>query len=31
MEFKPRKDESLQKGYLHGRYGAIPFIGNTRF
>jgi hypothetical protein len=25
-EFSPRKDESLQKGYLLGRYGAIPFI-----
>lgn len=31
MEFKPRKDESLQKGYLQGRYGAIPFIGKPRF
>lgn len=31
MEFKPRKDESLQKGYLQGRYGAVPFIGNFRF
>lgn len=26
LEFRPRKDESLQKGYLLGRYGAIPFI-----
>jgi len=25
--FKPRKDEALQKGYLAGRYGAIPFFG----
>jgi AAA15 family ATPase/GTPase len=25
-DFQPRKDESLQKGYLLGRYGAIPFI-----
>ncbi|NER34893.1 MAG: ATP-binding protein [Oscillatoria sp. SIO1A7] len=27
LEFQPRKDESLQRGYLLGRYGAIPFIG----
>jgi AAA15 family ATPase/GTPase len=26
LEFSPRKDEALQKGYLQGRYGAIPFI-----
>ena len=25
-DFKPRKDESLVKGYLTGRYGGIPFI-----
>lgn len=25
-DFKPRKDESLAKGYLAGRFGAIPFI-----
>lgn len=25
-EFKPRKDENLQSGYLQGRYGAIPFL-----
>lgn len=25
-DFQPREDESLQKGYLLGRYGAIPFI-----
>lgn len=24
--FKPRKDESLVRGYLSGRYGAVPFI-----
>ena len=27
LEFSPRKDESLEKGYLKGRYGAIPFLG----
>lgn len=26
LEFRPREDESLQQGYLLGRYGAIPFI-----
>ncbi len=26
LEYKPRKDASLEKGYLMGRYGAIPFI-----
>ncbi len=27
-EFKPRKDENMERGYLQGRYGAIPFLGN---
>lgn len=26
-EFSPRKEENVAKGYLQGRYGAIPFIG----
>ncbi len=26
-EFSPRKDENIAKGYMQGRYGAIPFIG----
>lgn len=25
-DYKPRKDESLARGYLAGRYGAVPFI-----
>jgi AAA15 family ATPase/GTPase len=25
-DYQPRKDESLVKGYLAGRYGGIPFI-----
>lgn len=25
-DFSPRKDEALARGYLQGRYGAIPFI-----
>ncbi len=27
LDYSPRKDESLEKGYLQGRYGAIPFLG----
>jgi len=27
LEYRPRKDESLARGYLQGRYGAIPVIG----
>ena len=26
-DYKPRKGEALQKGYLYGRYGAFPFPG----
>jgi uncharacterized protein len=25
-DYKPRKGESLARGYLSGRYGAVPFI-----
>ena len=25
-DYKPRADESLVRGYLSGRYGALPFI-----
>jgi hypothetical protein len=25
-DFKPRRQENLESGYLQGRYGAIPFI-----
>ncbi|MEA5520136.1 ATP-binding protein [Limnoraphis robusta] len=31
LEFQPQEDESLQTGYLLGRYGAIPFIGGLNF
>ncbi len=27
-DFKPRKDENLERGYLQGRYGAIPFLAS---
>lgn len=26
-DYKPRKDENIEKGYLAGRYGAVPFLG----
>ncbi|MBI0584649.1 MAG: ATP-binding protein [Methanomassiliicoccus sp.] len=26
IEFGPRKDANIEKGYLAGRYGALPFI-----
>ena len=29
-DYKPRKGEALQKGYLYGRYGALPFPGELR-
>ena len=28
-DFSPRKGENIAKGYLQGRYGAIPFIGGV--
>ncbi len=27
-DYKPRDAENLERGYLQGRYGAIPFLGN---
>jgi uncharacterized protein len=27
-EFKARPDLKIEKGYLNGRFGAIPFVGN---
>ena len=27
-DYKPRKAENLKRGYLQGRYGAIPFLGD---
>jgi AAA15 family ATPase/GTPase len=29
-DFSPRKDEALERGYLRGRYGALPFIGELK-
>lgn len=31
LDFSPRKDEQIGRGYLRGRYGAIPYIGDWRF
>ena len=31
LDYSPRKDEALQRGYLQGRYAAIPFLDNLRF
>jgi len=30
-DFHPRQHEALEKGYLQGRYGALPYIGDIRF
>lgn len=30
-DFKPRKEENLEAGYLQGRYGAIPFLNEEAF
>jgi AAA15 family ATPase/GTPase len=27
-DFKPRKAENIERGYLQGRYGAVPFLGD---
>lgn len=27
-DYKPRKAENLERGYLQGRYGAIPYLGS---
>jgi len=29
-DFKPRKGENLERGYIQGRFGAIPFLGSFR-
>ncbi len=28
-DYRPRKAENLERGYLQGRYGAIPFLANS--
>jgi len=27
LDYSPRKDEALERGYLKGRYGAVPSLG----
>lgn len=27
-DFKPRKGENVERGYVQGRYGAIPYLGS---
>ena len=29
-DYKPRKAENLERGYLQGRYGATPYLGHFR-
>jgi uncharacterized protein len=31
LDFSPRKHEAIGRGYLQGRYGALPYIGEWRF
>jgi hypothetical protein len=31
LDFSPRQDDNLEKGYLRGRYGALPFVGSILF
>lgn len=31
LDFSPRKNEAIGKGYLQGRYGALPYVGDWRF
>ena len=31
LEFSPRKNEAVERGYLVGRYGAIPFVSEPRW
>ena len=29
-DWKARKDLRIEKGYLQGRFGGVPFIGDTK-
>jgi uncharacterized protein len=29
-DFRPRKSENFERGYLQGRYGGVPFIDHER-
>ena len=30
-EFGPRENEAIERGYLNGRYGGIPFLKELDF
>jgi uncharacterized protein len=30
-DFKPRREENLERGYLQGRYGAVPYLHREDF
>lgn len=30
-DFSPRVSENIEKGYLQGKFGAIPFLGDLKF
>lgn len=30
-DYQPRKAENMERGYLQGRYGAIPYLGEFNF
>ncbi|WP_313418356.1 ATP-binding protein [Stenotrophomonas sp.] len=30
-DFSPRKNENMEKGYLEGRFGGLPFVGSPVF
>ena len=30
-DYKPRNSENLERGYLQGRYGAVPYLGNLKW
>lgn len=31
LDYSPRKNEALERGYLKGRYGAVPFLSPLSF
>lgn len=31
LDFSPRKNEALERGYLQGRYGALPLLSSQTF
>lgn len=30
LDYRPRKDEALERGYMKGRYGAVPLVGRIK-